>query len=344
MKDILLPHFKLYVNQPSRFLPLAQEAKKFTKKLKEEEEASQWSGIPIKKLLSESFTEQLNYIQALQQIAPLHSAREHLPQDIIRILERLGKVETTPFDKLYHLAQNCADHYYMKVIQTFVELIKRNTADRQIVLVNMARALKYLEAHGQRQSQLFTVLEKYHQVPNSPEDLKSQLHFLKEATSRNVENLQQALNLQQTYTTALCNHVNVIFSRITKFEADIQKLMEKFMTEQDAVQIDAPDIDPDIDRPDTQWVHHTTAIVSVHELFTSSDPESINASNTQEETTDRDQLDTRHSNSEDPHRPCNFPQQVSDHLPEDNSTGQQQVTSTELNIFNEIPQLEEEED
>ena len=88
----------LYVNQPSRFLSLAQEAKKLARKLKEEEEASQWSGIPIKKLLNDSFTEQLNYIHALQQIAPLHSIRQHLPQDIIRILKRLGKIETTPFD------------------------------------------------------------------------------------------------------------------------------------------------------------------------------------------------------------------------------------------------------
>ena len=39
-------------------------------------------------------------------------------------------------------------------MQTFVELIKRNTADKQNMLVNMARALKYLEAYGQRQSQL----------------------------------------------------------------------------------------------------------------------------------------------------------------------------------------------
>ena len=88
----------LYVNQPSRFLPLAQEAKKLAKKLKEEEEVSQWAGIPIKKILNNSFTEQLNFTQALQQIAPLHSMREYLPQDIIRILERLGKVETTPFE------------------------------------------------------------------------------------------------------------------------------------------------------------------------------------------------------------------------------------------------------
>ena len=94
------------------------------KKLEEKEEASQWSGIPIEKILNKSFTEQLNYIQILQQIAPLCSAREHLPQDIIRILERLGKVETTSFDKLYYLAQNCANPYYTKVIQKFVKLIK----------------------------------------------------------------------------------------------------------------------------------------------------------------------------------------------------------------------------
>ena len=85
-------------------------------------------------------------------------------------------------------------------------------------------------------------------------------------------------------------------------------------------------------------------VVSVHELFTSPEPESINASNRQEETTDKDQLDTRHSNSEDPHRPHNFPQQVLDHSPEDNFTQQQQSISTEHSIFDEIPQLEEGED
>ena len=211
------------------------------------------------------------------------------------------------------------------------------------MLVNTAQALKYLEAYGQRQSQLFTVLKKYHQVLNSLEDLKSQFHFLKEATSSNVENLQQALNLQQTYTTALCSHVNVIFSRLTKLEADIQKLTETFKTEQDAIQIDAPDFDPDIDRPDTQWAHHTIVVVSVHELLTSPDPESVDASNTQEEITDRDQFDT-HSTSEDPHRPHNLPQQVTDHPPEDTPMGQQQVTSTVYNTFDKIPQLEEEED
>ena len=98
-----------------------------------------------------------------------------------------------------------------------------------------------------------------------------------------------------------------------------------------------------IDGPDTQCAHHTTAVVSVHELFTSPEPESADASNTQEETTNRDQPDTRHSNSEDPYRPHNFSQQISDHSPEDNFTGQQQADSTEHNVFDEIPQLEEED-
>ena len=124
------------MNQPSHFLPLVQEAQKLAKKIKEEEEASQWSGIPVEQLLNSSFTEQLNSIQSLQQIVPLHAVKEHLPKDIITILERLGKVNNTPFNKLYYLAENCADRYYTSVIKTFIEIIKRSATDHQIVLVN----------------------------------------------------------------------------------------------------------------------------------------------------------------------------------------------------------------
>ena len=112
----------LYVNQPSRFLPWAEEAKKLAKKIKAEEEASQWSGIPVEQLLNNSFTEQLNCIQSLQQIAPLHAAKDHLSKNIITILERLGKVDNMPFDKLYYLAENnCASKYgqSLKVFRGF---------------------------------------------------------------------------------------------------------------------------------------------------------------------------------------------------------------------------------
>ena len=160
-----------YVIQPSHFLPLAQEARKLAQKIKQEEEALQWSGILVEQLLNNSFTEQLNCIQSLQQIAPLHAAKEHLPKDIITILESLGKVDNMPFDKIYYLAENCSNHYYTSVIKTFVNIINWSATDHQIALVNMARALKYLKEFGQRQSQLFKVLNMYHFLPDYFENL-----------------------------------------------------------------------------------------------------------------------------------------------------------------------------
>ena len=71
-----------------------------------------------------------------------------------------------------------------------MEIIKWSVTDHQIVLVNMARALKYLEDFGQKQSQLFKVLEKYHPVPDNFKNLQSQFGFLKQATSKNIEHLQ----------------------------------------------------------------------------------------------------------------------------------------------------------
>ena len=191
-----------------------QEAKKLAKKIKTEEEASQWSGIPVEQLLNNSFTEQLSCIQSLQQIAPLHAAKDCLPKDIITILERLIKIDNMPFDKLYYLAENCTDCYYTSVIKTLVEIIKQCAIDGQIVLVNMARVLKYLEDFGQRQSQLFTVLEKYHLLPDNLENLQSQFGFLKQATSKNIKHLQQAINVQLTYTAILCTYINNILPRI----------------------------------------------------------------------------------------------------------------------------------
>ena len=187
-----------YMNQPSSFLPLVEVARKLAKKIRQEDEASQWSEIPVEQLLNSSFIEQLNSIQTLQQIAPLHAVKEHLPKDIITILERLGKVDNTPFNKLYYLVENCADRYYTSVIKTFVEIIKCSATDHQIVLVNTARALKYLEDFAEWQSQLFKVLEKYHLLPDNFENLQSQFRFLKKATLKNIEHLQQDKTCNKT--------------------------------------------------------------------------------------------------------------------------------------------------
>ena len=77
--------------------------------LHKEDIASQWAGLPPEKLLQESFLEQLDALQALDQLAPLTAAKEHLPGDIIDILECLGKADNIPFNQLYSLAEDCAD-------------------------------------------------------------------------------------------------------------------------------------------------------------------------------------------------------------------------------------------
>ena len=81
----------LYVTQPKRFLLLAQEAQKLAKELCKEEIASQWAGLLPEKLLQESFLEQLDALQALDQLAPLTAMKEHLPGNIIDVLSHLGK-------------------------------------------------------------------------------------------------------------------------------------------------------------------------------------------------------------------------------------------------------------
>ena len=253
-----------YMNQSSHFLSLTQEARKLTQKIKQKEEASQWSGIPVEQLLNSSFMEQLNSIQSLQQIAPLHAAKEHLPKDIITTLERLGKVDNTPFNKFYYLAENCADHYYTSVIKTFIEIIKRSVTDLQIVLVNTTRALKYLGDFGQRQSQLFKALEKYHLLPDNFENLQSQFGFLKQATSKNVEHLQQAINVQQTCAATVCTYINSILPHITKLEQTVLELQQK---------INAVDYDPNIDGPHHPRRHTNTAVVSVQDHFNPSESE-----------------------------------------------------------------------
>ena len=108
-----------------------------------------------------------------------------------------------------------------------MDIIKQSATDRQIVLLNTARALKYLEDFGQRQSQLFTVLEKYHLLLDNLENLQSQFGFLKQATSKNVKHLQQAINVQQTCTATTCTHINSILPRITKLEQTILQLQQK---------------------------------------------------------------------------------------------------------------------
>ena len=69
---------------------------------------------------------------------------------------------------------------------------------------------------------------------------------MKEATSRNIENFQTSLNLQQTYSSSLCSHVNNINNKLAELQRQIPN-HHTHMNPGDTVQIEAPDFDPDID-------------------------------------------------------------------------------------------------
>ena len=152
VKTLLQTLDGIYIQQPKRFLLLAKEAKKLAEVLKKEQDTSQWAGILHEKLLQDPFVEHLNSLQTLKQLLPLKAAKEHLPKDIINILELLGKADNIPFNQLYSLAEDWTDRYYTKVIKTLTQLVKSSFNDRQLFLVNMARALTFLESFGNRQT------------------------------------------------------------------------------------------------------------------------------------------------------------------------------------------------
>ena len=240
----------LYVTQAKRFLPLAQEAQRLAKELRKEEIASQWAGLLPEKLLQESL-EQLDALQAPDQLAPLTAAKEHLPGNIIDILSHLGKVDNIPFNQLYSLAEDCADHYYTKVIQTLMHLMKNSFHNRQLVLVNTARVLKFLEPYGLRQTKLWKVLSKYHNLLDHFHDLKTTLQaefeLLKTATSKNVQNLQETVQAQQAYTTVLLGHIAALHTKLVHLDKQIQIHCIYPHQQSDTVQLNAPEYDPDID-------------------------------------------------------------------------------------------------
>ena len=248
----------IIVNQPKWFLPLAEEAKRIAEEIRIEKINEQWAGIPHEQLLNQSFNDQLNLIQILEQLAPLQLAKEHLPGDIIDILERLGKADNIPFNQLYYIAENCADRYYSKVIETFVMILKCQFADCQLLLVNTARSLKFLEDYMDRQAQIWKIFQKHQTIPDDIQDLhfhlddfknglEKEFAFLKEATQKNVENFQSSLNLQQTYSASLCSHVNNIYNKLAEIQWQIQH-RDPHMNFGDTIQIEVPDFNPDIDK------------------------------------------------------------------------------------------------
>ena len=129
--------------------------------------------------------------------------------------------------------------------------------DRQLLLVNTARSLNFLEQYVDRQALIWKIFQRHKNIPDDIQDLhfhiddfktniEKEFVLLKEATRKNIENFQSSLNLPQMYSIALCSHVNNIYNKL----AEIQQLLPhstQHMNTGDVIQIEVPDFDPDID-------------------------------------------------------------------------------------------------
>ena len=244
----------IIVNQPKQFLPLAEEAKHIAEEIRIEKISEQWAGIPREQLLNQSFTDQLNSIQILEQLAPLQLAKENLPGDIVDILKRLGKVDNIPFNQLYYIAENCADRYYSKVIETFISILKRQFADHQLLLVNTAGSLKFLEEYVDRQAPDFNL----------------------DIDDVSPTTIDQELNNQLTQgTTSLTpKSAELETECITPAPSNHHMALQE-MDWPDAILVEIPSqIDQtDDQRIDTQWTRHNSEPVEILQLEENSEKE-----------------------------------------------------------------------
>ena len=71
---------------------------------------------------------------------------------------------------------------------------------------------------------------------------------MKTATSKNVQNLQETVQAQQANKTVLLGHIAASHTKLVHLDKQIQIHCIYPHPQSDAVQLNAPDYDPDIDR------------------------------------------------------------------------------------------------
>ena len=163
------------------------------------------------------------------------------------------------------MAENCVDWYYSKAIETFTLLLKRQFADRQLLLINTARSLKFLEEYTNRQALIWKIFSKHQNIPDEISDLhlhidnfkgniQKDFNFLKEATRKNIENFQASLSSQQTYSAALGSCINNIYHKISKLQQQLPHPTQHMNTG-GIKQINTPEFNLDIDSGPTTKEH-----------------------------------------------------------------------------------------
>ena len=104
--------------------------------------------------------------------------------------------------------------------------------------------------------------------------MQTEFNLLKKATSKNIENLHNAINLQQTYTTSLCSHVNSIYTKLAQLDRQTQTHCLDPHSQSDSVQLNAPEYDSNINGQ-TELLPDIQPQASSHAKNTEEDPASV---------------------------------------------------------------------
>ena len=205
--------------------------------------------------------------------------------------------------------------------------------------MNTARALKFLESYGKRQTKLWKFLSKYDKLPDHIHDLQTTLqtefNLLKKATTKNIENLHDTIILQQTYTTSLCSHVNTIHNKLVQLDKQIQTHCLYPHSETDLVQINAPEYDSDIDGQ-TDTLPDIQPQVLSHAENTEEDSAPVTA-NPEEYPALPQDSDRFESQSESVQNPAEYS------LHQDARQSRQQYQHSQRSQLEDIPELEDED-
>ena len=96
------------------------------------------------------------------------------------------------------------------------------------------------------------MLSKYHNLPDHFYDLKTTLqvefYLLKKTTLKNIQNIQEAVQSQQAYTTALFSHINSLYTKLAQLDKQVQIHCLYPPPQSDVIQLNAPDYNLDKDR------------------------------------------------------------------------------------------------
>ena len=203
----------------------------------------------------------------------------------------------------------------------------------------MARALKFLESYGRRQTKLWKFLSKYDKLPDHFLDLQTTLqtefNLLKKAASKNIENLHDTINLQQTYTTSLCSHINAIYTKLVQLDKQIQIDCLYPHSQTDLVQLNTPEYDSEIDGQ-TNILLDIEPQVPSHAKNTEEDSAQVTPNSKEYSALPQDS-DRLESQSESVQNPAEYS------LHQDTEQSREQYQNSQRSQLEDKPELEDED-